>query len=75
MPRWWWRLLAVVTGTTAAYAALVRHDGTICHDLVRTTFRTDTLGGKLTFVTLIVVWVVHVLRWPKNRPRPARRLD
>lgn len=71
MPRHFWRAIVGVIVALAAYAGLVRHDGTLCHDVFRTGFRTDTPRGKVKFLAAVAVFVWHILRWPADRPRPC----
>jgi hypothetical protein len=71
MPRHFWRTVVAVLGVLAAYAGFVKHDGTFCHDVVRTGFGTDTGWGKARFLTAVGVFCVHILRWPADRPRPS----
>lgn len=73
MPRHFWRSVVAVLVALAAYAGLIKHDGTLCHDVFRTGFRTDTPRGKAVFSAVLAGFWVHIIIWPANRPRPARR--
>jgi hypothetical protein len=74
MPRYFWRTVVSVLGACAAYAGLVKRDGTFCHDVVRTGFRTDTREGLVAFTATLVLFWVHIARWPHDRPRPTRKV-
>jgi hypothetical protein len=75
MPRHFWRTVVAVLAALAAYAGLVKHDGTFCHDVIRTGFRTDTRAGKVRFTVACVVFWVHIIIWPADRPRPNDRTE
>ena len=72
MPRHFWRTVVGILAGLAAYAGLVKHDGTFCHDVIRTGFRTDTPGGRVAFTAAWVLFWIHIIRWPTNKPYPER---
>lgn len=72
MPRHFWRSVVSVLGLCAAYAGLVKHDGTFCHDVIRTGFRTDTPRGRRLFTAALIAFWVHIICWPVDRPRGGR---
>lgn len=71
MPRHFWRSVVAVLAALAAYAGLVKHDGTFCHDVVRTGFGTDTRAGQIRFTAALLAFWVHIVRLAHRSSTPT----